>query len=193
MEFPTGTFTLSNENASLKVRTSREGLGARAGHDLIIQVTRWEAITRSEGAPPDVSAEIDPNSLQILEGTGGVKPLTDGDRSDIKGDLQKKVLETDRFPRIAFQGRHWQMLSEDATHTRAKLSGDLELHGQRSPLDLDVELRRVNGGVQVKATTSVVQTQWGIKPFTAFLGALKVADPVQIEVEATVPATVPAS
>jgi polyisoprenoid-binding protein YceI len=121
-----------------------------------------------------------------------VKPLTDGDRSDIKGDLQKKVLETERYPRVVFRGRHWQMLSEDASHTRAKLSGDLELHGQRVPLDVDVEMRRTNGAVQVKATTSVVQSQWGIKPFTAFLGALKVADPVQIEVEATVPATVPA-
>jgi polyisoprenoid-binding protein YceI len=192
MEFPTGTFTLSNENASLRLRTSREGLGARAGHDLVIQVTRWEAVTQSDGAPPDVSAEVDPNSLQILDGTGGVKPLTDGDRVDIKGDLQKKVLETDRYPRIVFRGRHWQVLSEDATHTRAKLSGDLELHGQRSPLDLEVDLTRVNGGIQVKATTAVVQTQWGIKPFTAFLGALKVADQVQVEVEATVPATVPA-
>jgi polyisoprenoid-binding protein YceI len=193
MEFPTGTFTLSNENASLKIRTSREGLGARAGHDLVIHVTHWEAIAESDGAPPDVSAEVDPNSLQIVEGTGGVKPLTDGDRSDIKGDLQKKVLETDRYPRIVFRGRHWQVLSEDATHTVAKLSGDLELHGQRAPLELEVDLKRVNGAIQVKATTAVVQSRWGIKPFTAFLGALKVADPIQIEVEATVPATVPAS
>jgi len=38
----------------------------------------------------------------------------------------------------------------------------------------------------VKATGAVVQSRWGIKPYTAFLGALKVADPIQVEVEATV-------
>ena len=34
MQFPTGTFTLSNENGDFILRTSREGIGARAGHDL---------------------------------------------------------------------------------------------------------------------------------------------------------------
>jgi polyisoprenoid-binding protein YceI len=187
MQFPTGTFTLSNENGRLTIRTSREGLGARAGHDLTIQATRWEAVTQSEGAPPRVTVEVDAGSLQILEGSGGVKPLTDGDRAEIKVDLEKKILESDRYPRIAFQATGWQMLSEDPSHTRALLSGELELHGQRSPLELEVDLQRVDGAIQVRASGAVVQSKWGIKPYTAFLGALKVADPVRIEVEATVP------
>ena len=187
MQFPTGTFTLSNENGSFKIRTSREGLGARAGHDLTLQVTRWEAVTRSEGAPPQVTAEVDAASLLVLEGSGGVKPLTDGDRADIKADMQRKVLESDRYPRIAFEGRSWQVVSEDPSHTRAMLSGELELHGQKSPLELEIDLQRVNGAIQVKATGALVQSKWGIKPYTAFLGALKVADPIQIEVEATLP------
>jgi len=186
MQFPTGTFTLSHENGDFMIRTSREGIGARAGHDLTIRVTRWEAVTRSEGAPPEVTAEVDAASLQILEGTGGVKPLTDGDRVDIKSDLQQKVLATDRYPRMAFQGKEWQLLSEDADHIRATLSGELELCGKRSPLELDVDLQRVDGAIRVKATGEIVQTRWGIKPYTAFLGALKVADPVRVEVEATV-------
>jgi polyisoprenoid-binding protein YceI len=188
MQFPTGTFTLSNENGSLKIRTGRQGLGARAGHDLTLQAARWEAVTRSEGAQPEVSAEVDLHSLQVMEGSGGMKPLTDGDRADIKKDLDKKILETDRYPRIAFHGKDWQVLSEDATHVRGTLSGQLELHGQTSPVELEVDLQRVDGVIQVKATTAVVQSKWGIKPFTAFLGALKVAAPVQIELAATVPA-----
>jgi polyisoprenoid-binding protein YceI len=186
MQFPTGTFTLSNENGDLKLRTTREGIGARAGHDLTIQVTRWEAVTRSEGAPPEVTAEVDARSLQILDGTGGVKPLTDGDRADIKSDLQSKILDSDHYPRIAYQAREWQLLSEDPNHLRATLSGELELRGKRSPLELEVDLQRVNGAIRVKATGAIVQSRWGIKPYTAFLGALKVADPIQIEVEATV-------
>jgi hypothetical protein len=39
-----------------------------------------------------------------------------------------------------------------------------------------------NGRVQGRAT--VVQTQWGIKPYSAFLGALKLADEVAVEVDA---------
>jgi polyisoprenoid-binding protein YceI len=188
MQLPTGTFTLSNENGNLTIRTSREGLGARAGHDLKIQATHWEAIAESEGTAPKVKAEVDAKSLQILEGTGGVKPLTDGDRADIKTDLEKKILESDRYPRIAFQATGWQVLSDDPTHTKGRLSGELELRGQRSPLELEVDLQRADGAIRVSARGAIVQSRWGIKPYTAFLGALKVADPVQVEVEGTVPA-----
>jgi polyisoprenoid-binding protein YceI len=189
MQFPTGTFTLSNANGSLKIRTGRQGLGAKAGHDLLLQAARWEAVTKSEGASPEVTAEVDLQSLQVLEGTGGMKALTDGDRIEIKKDLEKKILETDRFPKMAFLGKEWKVLSEDATHVRGTLSGELELHGQRSPVALDVDVQRVDGVIQVKATTDVVQSKWGIKLFTAFLGALKVADPVKIEIDATVAGT----
>ena len=35
---------------------------------------------------------------------------------------------------------------------------------------------------------AVQQTKWGIKPFKAFMGALKVRDTVDIEIEASAPA-----
>ena len=34
-----------------------------------------------------------------------------------------------------------------------------------------------------QATTTVRQTDFGIKPYSAFLGALKVADAVEVEVD----------
>ena len=40
---------------------------------------------------------------------------------------------------------------------------------------------------RIRATGTVVQSNHGIKPFKAFMGALKVKDPVEIVIEATVP------
>ena len=39
-----------------------------------------------------------------------------------------------------------------------------------------------------RGTGTVVQSAYGIKPYTAFFGALKVRDTVDVEVEATIPA-----
>ena len=36
-------------------------------------------------------------------------------------------------------------------------------------------------------TANVVQTTWGIKPYTGFLGALKLRDDVQMEFLVTLP------
>jgi len=185
VQLPTGTFTLTNENGTLRLRTSRQGLGARAGHDLTIEATRWQATAQSNDGGPRVTVEVDPRSLQVLEGTGGVKPLTDDDRAEIKANLERKVLEVDRHPRIAFQSTEWRLEAEDETSSRGVLAGELELHGQRGALEAQAEVRRAGGAIHVHAHTTVVQTRWGIKPYSALLGTLKVADPVEIELEGT--------
>ena len=187
MELPAGTVTLSEESGRLEIRTGRQGMGARAGHDLSIEAGRWHAEAASEGGVPHVSAQVDPSGFVVREGRGGVKPLTDGDRADIKANLERKVLEVDRHQQIAFEGGSWEALAESAETLRGTLSGDLLLHGRREPLRVDVELRRTAGGIQIHASGTVAQSRWGIKPYSALLGTLKVADPVEIVVDATVP------
>jgi hypothetical protein len=36
-----GSHKLGPDSASLQVKTSREGIAAKVGHDLVIAVTRW--------------------------------------------------------------------------------------------------------------------------------------------------------
>jgi polyisoprenoid-binding protein YceI len=185
-----GTFTLTNEQGSLTLRTSREGIGSRAGHDLTIDVTRWRAEVERGNGRTKIEAEIDPTSLEVREGTGGVKPLTDKDRKDIKQDLEGKVLEVDQHPRIAFTASSpvgWEESAAGESSARGVVEGDLELHGQRDLLQLDVEVTRVDGAVRLLARTSIPQSRWGIAPYRGFLGALKVADPVEAELDVTVP------
>jgi polyisoprenoid-binding protein YceI len=183
-----GTFTLTDEQGSLMLRTTREGLGARAGHDLTIEVTRWRAVVQRDSGRTKVDAEIDPTSLEVRAGTGGVKPLSDRDRADIKKELERKVLEVDRHPRVTFSASSPGWESEpDASGAQGVLEGDLELHGQRALVPLDVEVGRPDGALRLRARTSIQQSRWGITPYSGFLGALKVADPVEAELDVTVP------
>ena len=83
----TGNFRLGPGAGRVLIKTGRAGLAAKAGHDLTIEVTRWSAKV-SVPAEEDggltaatVSAELDLGSLEVREGTGGAKPLSDGDRS----------------------------------------------------------------------------------------------------------------
>jgi polyisoprenoid-binding protein YceI len=141
----------------------------------------------SEGGPPRLLVEVDPHSLKVLEGRGGARLLGERDRVEIEANLQKLVLESARYPRIAFQAAEWELLAEDADTIRAAVTGDLHLHGKGSPVTAEVELHWENGVAHVTATATVVQSRWGMKPYTAFLGALKVADSVRVHVDATLP------
>ena len=51
-----GTYRLGPDNATLSVRTERAGAAAKAGHDLLMHVTAWEATLVVGDGPADVAA-----------------------------------------------------------------------------------------------------------------------------------------
>jgi len=65
-----GIHQLGPENATLQVKTYREGIASKAGHDLILDVTRWEATVKvvEDWAQSSIELTADPRSLQVREG-----------------------------------------------------------------------------------------------------------------------------
>ena len=61
-----------------------------------------------------------------------------------------------------------------------RVRGELELGGRRAPVEF--ELANDNG--RFTGASTVKQTDFGIKPYTALFGALKVADEVRVEIDA---------
>jgi len=174
-----GRHHLGPESGRLTLRTYRSGLAAQAGHDLTIDVTRW----RADIDPPALDATIDLTSLAIREGRGGLMPLTDRDRRDILGQARKQ-LDTGHYPEASYSAT---MFTPDASGGGA-IDGTLTLHGQSRPLRLQVAR---TGDGQYRASGTVVQTQFGIKPYSGMFGALKLRDDVEIEITVTLPAPGP--
>lgn len=171
-----GRHPIGPESGRLTLRTYRTGLAAQAGHDLTIDVTRWSGRV----GPDELDATIDLTSLVIREGRGGIKPLTDRDRRDITGQAAKS-LDTGRYPEASFSATSF---TPDAAGGGA-IDGTLTLHGQSRPLRLQVTR---TGDGQYQATASVVQSQFGIKPYSGMFGALKLRDDVDLEVTVDLPA-----
>jgi hypothetical protein len=94
MPIAPGTHVVGPREGRRGVRTYREGVAAKAGHDLIIEVTRWEATVEAGENPADwaIALSADARSLEVREGLHGVKPLTDRDRREIRATIDDKVL-----------------------------------------------------------------------------------------------------
>jgi polyisoprenoid-binding protein YceI len=175
MDVDDGRYRLGPASGQLLVKTTRTGLGARAGHDLTIEVTRWHAEVIIDAAHPSASSasvDVDADSLEVREGSGGIKPLTDSDRAQIKTTILQKVLHTGRHPAITFRSGRIEGTAEAFT-----VDGDLTITGVTQPVTVHGGL--VGGRVQGSAT--IVQTRWGIRPYTGFFGALKLSDEVRVE------------
>ena len=76
------------------MRTYREGVAQKVGHDLIIDVERGRRPLRSARMArcPPFGLNADPRSLRVREGLRGVRPLTDKDRADIRKTIDEKIL-----------------------------------------------------------------------------------------------------
>ena len=171
MAIQAGTYKLGPDNASLHVETGRSGAAAKAGHDLTIDVQSWEA-TLEVGDNSSLQLSADPTSLHVREGKGGLQALGDDDKADIRKTIDKDVLQKKA---ITFSSS-----SVEDTGSGLKVSGELEMGGKTNAITFD--LSESDG--TLSGDTTVKQSDWKIKPYSALFGALKVNDEVKVVVEA---------
>ena len=177
-QIPPGEHKFDSQNGHLTLRTFREGMASMVGHDLVIDVTRWQGTLTvpAAGGAPSLTLTIDMGSFEVREGLHGIKPLTDGDRQEIKGSIAE-TLKTREHQQASYRSRAVAVQGEQAT-----VDGELTLAGATQPLQIAVQ---ADGARTLTGKAVVQQTLWGIKPYKAFLGALKVRDTVEIEATIT--------
>jgi polyisoprenoid-binding protein YceI len=167
-----GTHRFGPDDASLEVRTYREGVAARAGHDLIIDVARWHATVEvTDDAGWTIELDADPHSLQVREGLRGVKPLTEKDRLEIRKNIDEKVLR-DHPIRFRSSG-----VRPDDRAGQLTVEGELSMAGTTQPLTARLSVDDAGG---VSGTIPLTQSAWGIKPYRGLMGALKVRDEIEV-------------
>jgi polyisoprenoid-binding protein YceI len=176
MALASGIHRLGPDNASLQVKTYREGVAAKVGHDLVIDVTRWDATVDLTAWTVELNA--DPRSLQVREGLRGLKPLTDKDRSEIHRNIDGKVLQGQP---IAFRSTAARLSEADG---RLVVEGQLTMAGTTRPVTLQLD---AGADGRVGGTIPLTQSDWGIKPYRGLMGALKVRDSLEIVLHAHLP------
>lgn len=180
MTLPAGTHELGpGDDATLQVKTYREGIAAKAGHDLVIEVTSWRATidVAEDRTPSKLELSADPASLEVRDGLRGVKPLTDKDRVEIRKNIDEKVLG--REP-ISFRSTELELDEQGSLSG----SGELRMAGSARPVGIDLT---VGSDGRITGTVALTQSEWGIKPYRGLMGALKVRDSLDVVIDARLP------
>jgi len=112
----------------------------------------------------------------VREGLHGIKPLTDKDRTEIRKQIDEKVL---RGQPIAFRSN-----AVESSDGQLTVRGELTVAGMTRPSSFGLDLA-ADG--RVSATLAVTQSEWGIKPYRGFMGALRVRDAVEVVIDARLP------
>ncbi len=157
----------------ISLYTYKEGLLSRLAHDLRLTVERY-TITLDHGR---IRAEIDPRSLHVdgVVASGELRQdvLSDSDRRKIGATLADDVLACASHPEITFEGE-----VKHSESFRYLVQGQLRLAGKVAEIEVAMTLGdRVRGEIELKPT------RWGIAPYKAMAGALKVQDRVRVVID----------
>ena len=175
-------WSLDGSSGDLLIRTGVAGRAAKMGHRLTIAMQSWQVTVRWVGAKPtraELTVPVD--SLAVLRGEGGATPLTGPAKGMVRSQALKS-LDAKRYPQIQF------VAAEIAkTADGYRLSGTVEIHGVSRPQLVDLTLEDRGDVWALSTEFSIVQSDFGVKPYSLLMGSLRVADAVTIAFTATYP------
>ena len=165
--------TYNKSNAECFVLTSKEGLLSKAAHDLKIRVDQFEI--QVEDASQAIEATFDSSSLRLVSAQvdGREESLSARDVEKIHNHIVKDVLHSKEFPEVRFVSSSVEPLEHGF-----RVKGSLTLHGQTRPLSADIRAE----GEQWVTDVPLHQPDFGIKPFRALCGTIRIEPGVRVRV-----------
>ena len=132
----------------------------------------WQGTLDLDAGSAELTA--DATSLRVRKGTGGMQALGDEDKANIHQTIDDEVLKRQN---VTFRSTRVERADDGG---RLSIEGDLTLAGTTQPIAFDVA---VGEDGTLHASAVVTQTRWGMKPYSALFGALKVLDDVEVVLE----------
>jgi polyisoprenoid-binding protein YceI len=168
-------WSLDGSGGDVLIRTGVAGPAAAMGHRLTLATRSWRATTTWDAGEP-VTAEliVEAGSLEVIRGEGGVTPLTAPEKILVRSNALKS-LETKTYPRIVFVANDIERTSDGY-----RLIGTLTIHDTSRSQVVDLRVEDRGGNWWLSSETTVRQSEFGIKPYSQLLGALRVADDVVV-------------
>lgn len=172
---------LTSFQVSLRVFTFKEGLLRGVAHDLQLRAHELElTLVGPPSQPEAVRLHVDPRHLRVVcamqDGREDPSALSPGDRAKIERTMADHVLHPERYPKISFHSTSITWSSPN----RAIIHGELRLHGTQRSLSAEI----VRQGDRWVTEVDLHQPDYGIKPYSAMLGSLKVQPRVRVQVDA---------
>jgi polyisoprenoid-binding protein YceI len=174
--------TLGPQHGTLTLHTGVEGKAAKMGHKLTIELTDWSAEVSFDGDTPSAARlRAGLASFHVVKGEGGVKPVSDKDKQSIR-DNALSTLKAAQHPDVTFSST-----SIRTTPGGYALEGELAIAGTSRSATVEVSVTDAGDRWSLTGGAPVVQTEYGVKPYSAMMGGLKVRDRVDVRLEAEVP------
>lgn len=196
-----GSFEIVPEESILAIVTHKGGMAAGMAHNHLVAASGYRAdLAFDPASPTDARFEFHANSAELvidspelnpawyprLEALGILsepfKEMSEKDRTKVRNTmLGRKQLDAEQFPEISGSILRVGRADADADFPY-EVTIAFEAHGQRVERPLRGRFEETGNGVVLEAVGDFRFTDFGIKPYSAFLGAVRNRDEIQLYV-----------
>jgi len=160
------------QDASLLVFTFKEGLLSKVAHDLKLRAGRFELQVDEDGA---ITLTCAVRSLRVVNAMRDSKEapemLSPKDKTKIEDTLCSEIIDVRAHPEIRFVSTSVEPIA-DGHHVQ----GNLTICGVTKAIS--AEVAKVEDRLETEVR--LLQSDFGIKPYSALFGALKVKPEVRV-------------
>jgi polyisoprenoid-binding protein YceI len=158
---------IDTAKSELTVRVYKAGVLGALGHNHSIAAPMKSGAV--DTSAHTVELRIAAASLKVQDPGGSEK-----DHQEIQNTMVgPEVLDVEHHPEIIFRSTNAESIGEGAWH----LLGNLTIHGQSRPIELEVR----EAGGHYRGTAHLKQSEFGIKPVKVAGGTIRVKDEIRIE------------
>ncbi len=164
-------YCLVPDQSKFTVQAFAEGLFSAFGHDPVL------AIKDFTGEAQFVPGSFESASLKITIKAESIvlsNEVKEKDRIEIEQTMREQVLEIAKYPEIVFVSSNISVARLAEGRYRARIIGDVMLHGAtQKNLWISSEAKVTGDSLRAQGEFSLKQTDFGIKPFSAAGGTIK--------------------
>jgi polyisoprenoid-binding protein YceI len=159
---------IDTQRSTITIHVGKSGLLSAAAHDHTVDAPISSGVIVQSGAPR-IEFRVETAKMKVRPDSR----IGANDQAAIQTHMEEMVLETKRFPEIAFRSSRVQKLADG----QWKVDGDLSLHGVTKTVGLSVK----ETGEAWTTHAVLKQTDFGIAPISIGGGIIKVKNEVEID------------
>ena len=174
VEDATVRYSIDSSASKFLLQAFSTGLFSAFAHNPTIAIRDFQgdiSFTLDNGVVKDAGLHlrIRPESLEVVD------DISEKDRQEIQHRMLTEVLETDRFPEIAYECSG-VTASGNADRYWLALKGDLSLHGVTHPLPVSARVVINGDALRASGECTVRQSDYDIAAVSAAGGTIKIKD-----------------
>jgi polyisoprenoid-binding protein YceI len=174
------SYLVKKDKSEFKIYVYKAGFASGFAHDHVMGVEKFTGQVNCDPDQPKKSSvfiKIQSPSLKVLDPKVSVS-----DREKIKKSMDSdEVLDVKKYPTIKFLSSAVKVVKR-GKEIQLKVTGTLYLHGKKKKITIPIAITFPKSGQLVAVGKyTLTQTDFGITPYSAYLGAVKVKDKIDIK------------